>query len=158
MSVALTPGEGSWPLSIVPSACVTIADGMTTLVVSVASSPMPRMPVVLLATMTPSAPAACALSTLVLNEQVPRSTSAILPDTPAPVPVQPLIGDDSAMSPVRSNAEGPNCAPALWSAPASVTGKLMMTVNACAALKIYMRIRGRLPSDGVDMFALLRPL
>jgi hypothetical protein len=65
------------PLSVVPSARLTMPDGILTLrsVPPGANAALPS----LLAMITPIAPAFCAFSTLTVKLQVPRSTIAILP-------------------------------------------------------------------------------
>ena len=96
------------------SACATMMAGMATL--------EPNMPAAIaagaLATLftitTPTAPACCAFSTFAENSQVPRSMRAILPLRLAELvsATQPSVGSATTTSAVRSNASGPNCAPA----------------------------------------------
>src|SRR5712691_510841 len=80
--VALTPAA-SWALIVLPSACEMKIDGI------VIAIPLPVIatrlgsPGTLLTTMAPMAPAAWAFATLTLKAQVPRSMSAIFPDTVA---------------------------------------------------------------------------
>src|SRR5450631_943642 len=70
---------------VTPSAWVIDTVGTVMGVTIVASSPKPGggEPATLLAMITATAPAFCAFRAFVLKEQVPRSTSAILPFTAA---------------------------------------------------------------------------
>ena len=57
------------------------------------------VPPVLLATITPAAPAVWAFITLTVKSHAPRSTKAILPLTAAETAVQPSAGVAAAMRP-----------------------------------------------------------
>ena len=75
-NVALTPLL-TCPLIVLPSASVTITEGMV-----IVASPPPistNTPVALLAMITPTAPAFCAFFTLATKVQVPRSMIAMRP-------------------------------------------------------------------------------
>src|SRR5262247_3393501 len=88
---ALTrPVAGRPPLMTVPSVCDTIADGM----VMVGSLPpiVVGGPGTLLATITATAPAACALATFWTKLQVPRSTSSTAPAGKPTNGLQPCVG------------------------------------------------------------------
>jgi hypothetical protein len=78
--LALTVSEPRAALIAVPVARVTLIVGIVIGVTMVASSPSPGgSPAALFAMITAIAPAFWALSVLVLNVQVPRSTSATAP-------------------------------------------------------------------------------
>src|SRR5258708_20574100 len=88
---------------------------------------------------------------------------AMLPATAGAIAVHPLFG--TALTIGRTpllNFNGPNDALPTWVFEAGRTGGPLWVATEIAALptfvKRYMRMRGRAPSAGVDMLALLRPL
>src|SRR4051812_43526206 len=105
------------------------------------------------------APAAFAFRALSAKVHVPpRLTKAILPATAEPITEQPSAGEAATMSPVTVNACVPKTAVPTPYCPASADGESMVSAWKVIASKRYICMRGRLPSDGVDMFALLRPV
>ena len=104
---------------------------------SVPSSPIVMgNPATLLVMTTPMAPAVPALRTLVLKEQLPRSMRATLPLTPE-IAVQPLLGVETARSPVMSPVSerfGGKAASVAASMPAMAGGELTTRPLITAAL------------------------
>src|SRR3546814_563508 len=138
------------------------------------------LPAPLLMTIIALAPDNIANCSLAVNEQTPRSISAILPSrrrsgtpgtdgiTPRPVgsgivrvSLQLLVAGSlpsrtSTTSPLTSNVFGPNAAPANFKdGPAA--GAVTLTSPLTGPSNRYICMVGEPPSAGVAMLALLRP-
>jgi len=88
---------------------------------------------------------------------VPRLTNAILPATGEVKIVHPSAGVTATTSPPKLNACIPNCATPTPYRAATGAGASTSSAWKVMASKTYICIVGRVPSAGVDMFALLRP-
>ena len=156
-SVAFTVPLPSAVLMAAPSACETISVGMVIAPVPV----MVTVPEVVLATITPTAPAVWALRTWAVKAQLERSTRAILPATELTMASQPSLGVPTpslttTTSAVTRNDCGPKVAVPADLSPAMPAG--LLTRTRVSGLNTYICMRGRPPSAGVDMLALLVPL
>src|SRR5689334_15565504 len=109
-----------------------------------------------LPTITPMAPAFLAFCTLTVKPQVPRLMKAILPVRVDVMALQPSTGVTATTLPLRLNDDAPNCATPTPYRAAMADGVSTSRAWKVMASKMYICIVGRLPSDGVDMFALLR--
>ena len=142
---------------LAPSVFDTLTVGMVIGVTTVASGPMATTPATVFTMMTPTAPATWAASTLLSKLHVPRLITATSPATGTVTGVQPLLSGDRMVGgtttafAVTSNTCGPKSAVPTARLPTPLT----VTSAAPAPVKTYMRMRGRAPSAGVDMSALL---
>ncbi len=116
----------------------------------------------------PTAPAACAFFAFTTNVHTPRSTRTILPATCGAFvyAVQPSVvvgpsglaaSSAATTSPVRSKPCAPNSAEFACFVPATAAGAFTFA-SAIELVHRNIRMRGRWPSAGVDMFALLVPV
>ncbi len=146
--------------SVAPSAWVTIWVGMVMgVVTAVSSARVLSIGEAELINSTPTAPAFCALSAFTLKVQVPRSRTAIFPATLVVSGWHPsLVGAVESLASTacieRSKVAGPNAAAA---ADTSSGTEAALTRLSDAGVHRYICMRGRAPSAGVDMFALLMP-
>src|SRR5437764_2680734 len=107
--------------------------------------------------MMPIAPAICASDAL--NEKVhpPRSMNAIFPASGVVILAQPSAGETAMTSAAMLNDAGPNDAAPVLKSPPVVEDESIRRSRLPTPSQTNICIRGRKPSGGVLMFALLRP-
>src|SRR3970040_1545650 len=146
------------PLIVAPSAIVTESEPIVMVSVTLASPPMfgGDELATLSARIIPTPPACWTRSALDLNEQLPRSTRTILPATVfvSAVHASLVVAMPSFASTtpaVMSKLAGPN------DAVFTDGGRFAIAIER-SSLPLHRNtcMRGGMPSDGVDMFALLR--
>ena len=156
-------------MSVVPSDCPIMTAGMVMVVVGVPPMTMGSSPW-LLATITPTAPAAIAFSTLSVKLQKPRSSSAIWPLTPVngsqpsltvpgtvPLPTTPSFTSTTSSVMPAVEIAGLHAAARAPKVPTPAGVLTTTSWSGSGADQRYICMRGFWPSRGVAKLALSVP-